>query len=98
MGEVKVKPGDWICPSCGDHQFRDNEACKQCGDAKPDDVVVCTGNLLPGDWTCPGCNDHQFAKNEKCRQCGHARPKNAGPQFMETAKAAAKRKARSSPF
>jgi len=29
-------PGDWLCPSCGDHQFSRNSTCRQCGTAKPE--------------------------------------------------------------
>ena len=28
-------PGDWACPSCGDHQFAKNEYCRGCGTRKP---------------------------------------------------------------
>jgi len=34
-GQVMVPPGDWICNSCGDHQFARNESCRKCGAAKP---------------------------------------------------------------
>merc|ERR1719253_1826129 len=27
-------PGDWMCPSCGDHQFARNMVCKMCGGPK----------------------------------------------------------------
>merc|ERR1712060_621333 len=30
--------GDWLCPSCGDHQFSRNASCRKCGAAKPDNV------------------------------------------------------------
>mmetsp|Transcript_37974 Transcript_37974/g.81641 ORF Transcript_37974/g.81641 Transcript_37974/m.81641 type:complete len:203 (+) Transcript_37974:59-667(+) len=26
----ELKPGDWICPTCGDHQFARNWYCKMC--------------------------------------------------------------------
>ena len=26
----EMKPGDWICPTCGDHQFARNWFCKMC--------------------------------------------------------------------
>lgn len=35
-GSVKGgKPGDWMCPSCGDHQFARNEVCRKCGTPNP---------------------------------------------------------------
>eukprot|EP00444_Apocalathium_aciculiferum_P017590 CAMPEP_0183455500 /NCGR_PEP_ID=MMETSP0370-20130417/126809_1 /TAXON_ID=268820 /ORGANISM="Peridinium aciculiferum, Strain PAER-2" /LENGTH=61 /DNA_ID=CAMNT_0025647091 /DNA_START=45 /DNA_END=227 /DNA_ORIENTATION=+ len=34
MDMANVKPGDWNCSSCGDHQFARNAACRKCGAAK----------------------------------------------------------------
>merc|ERR1719246_385197 len=31
-----MKPGDWSCPSCGDHQFAKNATCRKCGAEKPE--------------------------------------------------------------
>merc|ERR1719491_386057 len=88
-----MKPGDWLCPGCGDHQFSRNETCRKCGHAKPAGVGagmmavggggggaggLMAGSMKPGDWICAGCGDHQFAKNETCRKCGHPRPEGAG--------------------
>merc|ERR1740117_219929 len=30
----KLKPGDWICPNCLDHQFSKNDTCRKCGTPK----------------------------------------------------------------
>jgi len=30
--------GDWLCPSCGDHQFSRNSSCRKCGAAKPQEA------------------------------------------------------------
>eukprot|EP00435_Cladocopium_sp_Y103_P021129 s1693_g5.t1 len=73
------KPGDWVCPGCGDHQFQRNEHCRKCGTARPpagDQPVTSSNNLpmKPGDWLCPACGDMQFARNEHCRRCGANRP------------------------
>lgn len=27
----EMKPGDWVCPNCGDHQFAKNTSCRSCG-------------------------------------------------------------------
>merc|ERR1712232_634971 len=41
----EMEPGDWFCPSCGDHQFKRNHCCRKCGtpnpfgSAKPDQLV-----------------------------------------------------------
>jgi len=31
-----MKPGDWICPACSDHQFSRNSTCRRCGEPKPE--------------------------------------------------------------
>jgi predicted RNA-binding Zn-ribbon protein involved in translation (DUF1610 family) len=77
---ANVKPGDWQCPKCGDHQFAKNTQCRQCSESKPVDslqgnmLAMAMGNVWLGDWECPKCKDHQFAKNEKCRKCGSSKP------------------------
>merc|ERR1712091_803882 len=60
-----VKSGDWICPSCGDHQYARNDECRKCGEPKPDEGIVqknSSAPLLPGDWICSECGDHQFGR------------------------------------
>merc|ERR1719359_593610 len=69
-----MKPGDWVCYSCGDLQFAKNTECRKCGAAAP----VGKGTKKPGDWFCPNCNDLQFAKNTECRKCGTPNPDPAG--------------------
>mmetsp|Transcript_6257 Transcript_6257/g.14971 ORF Transcript_6257/g.14971 Transcript_6257/m.14971 type:complete len:368 (+) Transcript_6257:80-1183(+) len=32
---MPVLPGDWTCPSCGDHQFARNPTCRKCGAQQP---------------------------------------------------------------
>merc|ERR1712190_54055 len=34
---VRMKPGDWICPNCGDHVYASKSKCKLCGTPKPYD-------------------------------------------------------------
>eukprot|EP00930_Biecheleria_cincta_P026122 TRINITY_DN1846_c0_g1_i4.p1 TRINITY_DN1846_c0_g1~~TRINITY_DN1846_c0_g1_i4.p1 ORF type:complete len:316 (-),score=63.70 TRINITY_DN1846_c0_g1_i4:240-1187(-) len=79
-GKGQMVEGDWICPSCGDHQFARNQACRKCGAAKDDGAVLqqhSNAKLLPGDWICPGCGDHQFQRNMQCRKCGMDKPASA---------------------
>merc|ERR1712217_557300 len=84
--KANTKAGDWMCPSCGDHQLAKNEECRKCGQAKPSqDKRI---GMKPGDWLCPGCKDLQFAKNVVCRQCGTPNPDpDASLQAMEAGKA-----------
>merc|ERR1719399_172564 len=76
----KMKPGDWRCPGCGDHQFAKNDTCRQCGTEKQQATTIC--GMKPGDWRCPKCKDLQFAKNDNCRQCGF---KNPNPEASKAA-------------
>merc|ERR1712130_359930 len=97
----QVKPGDWICPSCGDHQFARNDECKQCSAAKPDGVVVAKAEMKPGDWICPACEDDQFASKVKCSQCGEKRPAGTEKKPTVAGKAggkAAKKATRAKPY
>lgn len=86
-GKTKaMKPGDWTCPACGDHQFAKNMECRKCGTPNPDPdssrAALEAGQAAgfggamekPGDWYCPGCGDLQFAKNLKCRKCSTPNP------------------------
>jgi len=85
-GPQPMKPGDWNCPNCGDHQFAKNDECRKCGTANPDPdasraameagLAAGFGGAMekPGDWYCPGCNDLQFARNAKCRKCDTPNP------------------------
>lgn len=33
--KIPMAPGDWACPSCNDHQFARNRACRRCGAPRP---------------------------------------------------------------
>lgn len=78
------KPGDWLCPSCGDLRFARDATCRRCGTTNPCPTAVTgtggTQTKLPGDWNCPNCNDHVFARNANCRRCGTANPHPASNQ------------------
>lgn len=55
--------GDWICESCGNHNFGSARRCKW---------VSCHTR----DWTCPRCDNLNFAARKVCntRWCRHPRP------------------------
>eukprot|EP00435_Cladocopium_sp_Y103_P020168 s882_g4.t3 len=39
-GKVKdMRPGDWMCPSCGNHNYADKKNCNRCGLARPLDMT-----------------------------------------------------------
>merc|ERR1712187_58559 len=70
------RPGDWNCPSCGNHNFSSRTDCKQCGLPRPDNQV--REGQKPGDWICASCGDLVFASKSSCRMCGAAKPANGG--------------------
>lgn len=47
----KYVPGDWICPTCEDLQFRRNQCCRICGTMNPmvlaQELAVAAGKSLP---------------------------------------------------
>ena len=50
----EMRDGDWICPSCSDHQFVRNAACRKCGTANPagpPDTSACKWCQLGECWT-----------------------------------------------
>lgn len=86
-GNGGMKPGDWMCGSCGDHQFARNSECRKCGAARSDGGGGKGGKGFgkvkgkkAGDWFCPSCNDLQFAKNLVCRKCQTPNPDPEGSQ------------------
>ena len=68
-----LKPGDWLCPACGDHQFAKNVACRMCGARNPHPTNY-KKERKAGDWCCPDCRMTNFAKAEECRRCGWVWP------------------------
>jgi len=44
------KPGDWICPGCGDHVFASKSACKMCGTPRPEDGGDSSFAARPGPY------------------------------------------------
>eukprot|EP00756_Hemistasia_phaeocysticola_P052128 Hpha_TRINITY_DN27330_c0_g1::TRINITY_DN27330_c0_g1_i1::g.575::m.575 len=82
-----LRPGDWLCPQCKDHQYARNVMCRRCKTPRPKDVPApppiplspMPGTpgaemMRPGDWICGQCGDHQYARNAQCRRCGNSRP------------------------
>lgn len=67
-GGSATKPGDWICPMCGDIVFAKRAHCNMCGFGGMG-LAVATGGK-PGDWMCPSCGDLVFSYRDKCHRCG----------------------------
>ncbi|KAI8618845.1 hypothetical protein BC830DRAFT_1106855 [Chytriomyces sp. MP71] len=86
-----MKPGDWLCIGCGQHNFASRVVCIQCGtghgsigEARVDFLAGARGSGRgwrptdrPGDWACPNpaCRYHNYATRFECFRCGNRREK-----------------------
>mmetsp|Transcript_51607 Transcript_51607/g.120823 ORF Transcript_51607/g.120823 Transcript_51607/m.120823 type:complete len:284 (-) Transcript_51607:73-924(-) len=68
------KPGDWLCPACGDLVFARRNTCNMCGFSKGGGGGGGAGgkssNAKPGDWVCSQCGDLVFSYKKQCGKCG----------------------------
>merc|ERR1712080_794221 len=77
-----MRPGDWCCPSCGNHNYASKMACNKCGVPKAalmGGMMPGMGGMMgagmqggkrPGDWKCYGCGNNNYASREECNKCG----------------------------
>lgn len=84
MGAPNMRQGDWICSSCGNHNYASREACNKC--AAPKTVAAAPmamgggagggkgGKWRDGDWLCPQCQNHNYSSREECNKCGAPKP------------------------
>jgi len=89
LAGLGMKPGDWMCSSCGDHQFAKNTECRKCGAARSGGGGWGAKGKRAGDWFCPNCNDLQYADNAKCRKCSTPNPDPEGCKAAKEAGIAA---------
>jgi len=57
---VAVRPGDWLCPKCGDHQFANNVNCRKCYTQNPNlstQTITSVDNVNSDDNSCSICLD-----------------------------------------
>jgi hypothetical protein len=85
----EVRAGDWMCASCGNHNYASRQSCYRCGIGKSTGGAplmkqhgamwgaVPTGSvpsgMRPGDWICQVCNNHNFASKTACNRCQTAK-------------------------
>ena len=75
----EVREGDWVCGTCGGHNFANKIACFTCRTPRPEGYVIDSSlrdknsEKKPGDWTCPKCGGNVFAKRTRCYVCSHSR-------------------------
>lgn len=84
LGSV-MRPGDWACPACGNHNYASRAVCNRCKAPKALDAAPAggSGSMRPGDWNCLLCGNHNYASRAACNRC--QAPKNSMPE--ETAAA-----------
>ncbi|KAK7273901.1 hypothetical protein RIF29_14968 [Crotalaria pallida] len=78
--DVRMKPGDWLCPKCNFNNFARNIKCLRCDSFCEERLKQLKEDnshlpLKKGDWICNKCNFLNFAKNTKCYQCKEKPPK-----------------------
>jgi len=72
----ELRPGDWLCASCGFGNYADRNTCFDCGRPKTEPSKTPTGaegSWKSGGWSCKNCGAHNFAKRAACFRCGQQR-------------------------
>lgn len=86
-GALTMRPGDWCCPQCYNHNYADKMACFRCGVPKIPHMHGSGGYSMmgkggygygserrPGDWKCYGCGNNNYAsRTEACNRCNLAK-------------------------
>jgi RNA-binding protein FUS len=67
-----MRPGDWLCRACHNHNFASREVCNKCKISK--DVFVAKSGMKEGDWICASCNNHNFRDKVNCNKCRQPKP------------------------
>eukprot|EP00929_Paragymnodinium_shiwhaense_P052521 TRINITY_DN2630_c0_g1_i1.p1 TRINITY_DN2630_c0_g1~~TRINITY_DN2630_c0_g1_i1.p1 ORF type:complete len:343 (+),score=72.31 TRINITY_DN2630_c0_g1_i1:99-1127(+) len=79
-----MRPGDWECRQCNNHNFAKRDSCNRCGASKEEATrgkgagAGGAGNVKEGDWFCHECGDHNFRRNQNCRKCAAPKPDDPG--------------------
>mmetsp|Transcript_4713 Transcript_4713/g.12972 ORF Transcript_4713/g.12972 Transcript_4713/m.12972 type:complete len:277 (-) Transcript_4713:98-928(-) len=64
-----MKDGDWLCPSCGNHNYASRVTCNRCAAVRE--------GFRAGDWICRACRNHNYASRAVCKMCNAPRPEEA---------------------
>lgn len=91
QANVLARPGDWLCSSCGNHNFQFRAACNKCGMPKPAGAAVLGGEAGAGAGGGGGAGGGPIRQNVAARpgdwicSCGNnnfavsAREQRGGP-------------------
>jgi len=66
---TNMRPGDWVCPACQNHNYSSRENCNKCQRPK-----AAPQNYREGDWICAGCQNHNYASRDACNKCQSPKP------------------------
>merc|ERR1719343_20714 len=84
-GQGQMRPGDWCCSKCGNHNYADKTACNKCGVLKMQSLVggfpgafpnMNVKEVRPGDWKCHACGNNNYASREVCNNKEFGIPKS----------------------
>eukprot|EP00747_Dinoflagellata_sp_TGD_P169886 gnl/TRDRNA2_/TRDRNA2_200016_c0_seq1.p1 gnl/TRDRNA2_/TRDRNA2_200016_c0~~gnl/TRDRNA2_/TRDRNA2_200016_c0_seq1.p1 ORF type:complete len:249 (+),score=42.25 gnl/TRDRNA2_/TRDRNA2_200016_c0_seq1:61-807(+) len=69
-----LRPGDWCCASCGNHNYASRAVCNMCGSSPAGSKSAGTKGpmmeeMRPGDWVCFVCKNHNYARRDTCNKC-----------------------------
>jgi len=73
-----MRPGDWMCPSCSNHNYASKTHCNKCG--VPKETRIAKEGMREGDWICRQCANHNYASKTACNKC--AAPKGDTPSHQ----------------
>lgn len=71
------RPGDWLCPGCGHHNWSFRDVCQKCFTNKEGEKTA-EEPQKPGDWNCPKCAHLNYAFRTSCQRCYTPKPFAAG--------------------
>merc|ERR1740121_903249 len=64
---ANMRPGDWMCQVCGNHNYLKREQCNKC--EVPKSIYIASVGFKEGDWICRACNNHNFKTKDACNKC-----------------------------
>lgn len=62
-GKNNARPGDWICPSCNNHNYASRTSCNRCQAFKPENAQApAQANLFGSNYSLPGAGQSSVGK------------------------------------
>merc|ERR1712025_964077 len=64
----QMKPGDWMCPKCNNHNYNLRETCNKpgCDQGVPQGQKRQSRVGDPGNWICTECGNENFPARTEC--------------------------------